>query len=103
MGVACTESGGCSGTRARCLARPTSMRAPRRGGHSPLAPSSASPASGVYPHQAERLTEALMRGHLGALVATSRENVAYLTGFSSFADDGPDARSFAVFTPNATA
>src|SRR5688572_1286134 len=44
-----------------------------------------------------------MRGHLGALVATSRENIAYLTGFSSFADGRPDARSFAVFTPKATA
>src|SRR6266705_3400217 len=37
----------------------------------------------VYPHQAERLTAALERGGLDALVAASPENVAYVTGFWS--------------------
>jgi len=57
----------------------------------------------VYPHQTERLTEALTRGRLGALVATSPDNVAYLTGRSGFTNGCHDARTFAVFTPKATA
>ena len=56
----------------------------------------------MYPHQTERLTEALMRARLGALVATSRDNVAYLTGFSGFREDLRGG-TFAVFTPTATA
>jgi Xaa-Pro dipeptidase len=39
----------------------------------------------MYPHQAERLTEALERDRLDALVATSPANVAYVTGFRSLA------------------
>jgi Xaa-Pro dipeptidase len=57
----------------------------------------------VYPHQTERLTEALTRGRLGALVATSPDNVAYLTGRRGFTEGLYDARTFAVFTPKATA
>ena len=57
----------------------------------------------MYPHQTERLTEALTRGRLGALVATSPDNVAYLTGRSGFTEGLHDARTFAVFTPKATA
>ena len=57
----------------------------------------------MYPHQTERLTEALTRGRLGALVATSPDNVAYLTGRSGFPEGLHDARTFAVFTPKATA
>jgi Xaa-Pro aminopeptidase len=37
----------------------------------------------MYPHQAERLGEALERGALDALVATAPENIRYATGFSS--------------------
>ena len=44
-----------------------------------------------------------MRGRLGALVASSRDNVAYLTGFSGFSEGLHDARTLAVFTPTATA
>jgi Xaa-Pro dipeptidase len=57
----------------------------------------------VYPHQTERLTEALTRGRLGALVATSPDNVAYVTGRSGFTEDRHDTGTFAVFTPKATA
>jgi len=57
----------------------------------------------VYPHQTERLTEALMRGGLGAVVATSPDNVAYVTGRSGLTEGLHDARTFAVFTPKATA
>ena len=57
----------------------------------------------MYPHQTERLTEALTRGRLGALVATSPDNVAYLTGRSGFTEGPHGARTFAVFTPKATA
>jgi hypothetical protein len=57
----------------------------------------------VYPHQTERLTEALMRGGLGALIATSPDNVAYLTGRSDFSEGLHNPRTFAVFTPKATA
>src|SRR6185503_12429403 len=60
-------------------------------------------ASAVYPHQAERLIGALTRGRLGALVATSPDNVAYLTGRSGFTEGLHDAQTFAVFTPSATA
>ena len=57
----------------------------------------------MYPHQTERLTGVLLRGGLGALIATAPDNVAYLTGFSPLDDDGGDARTLAVFTPSATA
>ena len=44
-----------------------------------------------------------MRGRLGALVATSRDNVAYLTGLIGFTEGLHEARTLAVFTPKATA
>jgi Xaa-Pro dipeptidase len=37
----------------------------------------------MYPHQTERLTRVLEREGLEALVATSPENIAYVTGFRS--------------------
>jgi len=57
----------------------------------------------VYPHQIERLTGVLLRAGLGALVATSPDNVLYLSGFSGCDEDVGDGRTFAVFTPGATA
>ncbi len=57
----------------------------------------------MYPHQAERLTDALVRARVDALVATSPENVAYLTGFTSLASAVHDARQFGVFTSHGTA
>jgi Xaa-Pro dipeptidase len=58
----------------------------------------------VYPHQAERLTGALERGGLDALVATTRANVAYLTGFGGSAPPrSPEPLTLAVFTRQGTA
>jgi Xaa-Pro aminopeptidase len=42
----------------------------------------------VYPHQAERLTAALEREGLAALVATTPGNLAYVTGFRSLVPAG---------------
>src|SRR5262249_46336853 len=56
------------------------------------------PDVATYPHQTERLTEALERAGLEALVATTPENVAYLTGFRSLSEP-----AFAVFTRQGTA
>jgi Xaa-Pro aminopeptidase len=52
----------------------------------------------VYPHQAERLSEALERARLDALVATSPENIAYLTGFRRSTEAGVPAPVFGIFT-----
>jgi Xaa-Pro aminopeptidase len=52
----------------------------------------------IYPHQAERLTQAIERDALGALVATSPENVAYLTGFRRVYDLMPPDPVLGVFT-----
>jgi Xaa-Pro dipeptidase len=52
----------------------------------------------VYPHQAERLSEALERAHLDALVATSSGNISYMTGFRSVAGGVVQAPKFSVFT-----
>jgi Xaa-Pro dipeptidase len=58
----------------------------------------------VYPHQAERLTAALERGGLDALVAASPENVAYVTGFWSLSRTVyPATESYAVVTRSGTA
>jgi Xaa-Pro aminopeptidase len=57
----------------------------------------------VYPHQAERLTQALDRAGVGALVATAGQNVAYITGFRSFPPTLYRAMEFAVFTTRGTA
>jgi Xaa-Pro dipeptidase len=58
----------------------------------------------VYPHQAERLTAALERKELEALVATTPENVAYVTGFRSPIPPA-DRRTevYGVFTRGGTA
>jgi Xaa-Pro aminopeptidase len=56
----------------------------------------------VYPHQRERLTEALARARVDALVATSPANVAYVTGFRS-ALVGRRVAAIAVFTARGTA
>jgi Xaa-Pro aminopeptidase len=58
----------------------------------------------MYPHQAERLTEALERDRLDALVASSAANVTYLTGFRSLARTvEPAQESYAVVTRTGTA
>ena len=57
----------------------------------------------MYPHQAERLTGALERAGVDALVATGSASVAYITGFRSAVEaDGPAVR-LAVFTRQCTA
>jgi Xaa-Pro dipeptidase len=57
----------------------------------------------MYPHQTERLTEALARGRVQALVATSLENVAYLTGFTPVGGTPEHTPHFGVFTSQGTA
>jgi Xaa-Pro dipeptidase len=58
----------------------------------------------VYPHQAERLTDALEGGGFAALVAASPANVAYVTGFWSLARAvDPAAEIYAVVGPGGTA
>ena len=58
----------------------------------------------MYPHQAERLTAALQRGGLDALVAVSPANVAYVTGFWSLAGAvDPATEIYAVVAPGGTA
>ena len=58
----------------------------------------------MYPHQAERLAEALERYKLDALVAASPANVAYVSGFSSLARRlYPTQETYAVVTREATA
>ena len=56
----------------------------------------------MYPHQAERLTAALERHKLDALVAASPANIAYITGFSSLARRVyPTQETYAVVTRDA--
>jgi Xaa-Pro dipeptidase len=58
----------------------------------------------MYPHQSERLTGALERGGLDALVASSPANVAYVTGFWSLARAvHPATEIYAVVAPGGTA
>ena len=57
----------------------------------------------MYPHQTERLINALERGHLEALVATSPANLAYVAGFPALAGPGGAGRGAAVFTRGGTA
>lgn len=57
----------------------------------------------MYPHQRERLTEVLERAGLAALVATTPENVFYVTGFRSLTTAVFHTANFAVFTPGGTA
>lgn len=58
----------------------------------------------MYPHQAERLEEALARLGADALVASSPANVAYVTGFRSLSREVyPASEALAVYTKSATA
>jgi Xaa-Pro dipeptidase len=58
----------------------------------------------VYPHQGERLEQARERAGAEALVATSSENVAYLTGYWSLSRAVyPATEIHAVFAPGGTA
>jgi Xaa-Pro dipeptidase len=52
----------------------------------------------VYPHQAERLADALERAGLDALVAMSPENIAYVTGFRSLTHAIFNTLEFGIFT-----
>jgi Xaa-Pro dipeptidase len=57
----------------------------------------------MYPHQAERLCDALDRAGLAALVGTSPANLAYIAGFRRQLERSFGSHQFAVFTPRATA
>jgi Xaa-Pro aminopeptidase len=57
----------------------------------------------VYPHQVERLTATLEREGFSALVATTAENVFYLTGFRSFNHAIFRSTQMAVWSPRGTA
>jgi Xaa-Pro aminopeptidase len=58
----------------------------------------------VYPHQTERLTQALEHDGLEALVATSPANVSYLSGFRSLSRAvAPATEILAVFTRRGSA
>ena len=58
----------------------------------------------MYPHQRERLTEALAAHRASALVGTTNANVAYITGFRSVSRlVYPDAAVLAVMAPSGTA
>jgi Xaa-Pro aminopeptidase len=57
----------------------------------------------VYPHQIERLTEALEREGLAAVVATSPTNVFYVTDFERFGHETVRAQRFALWTPRGVA
>jgi len=53
----------------------------------------------VYPHQIERLTEALEREGLAAVIATSAANVFYVTDFESRDAETGAAGRFAAWAP----
>lgn len=58
----------------------------------------------MYPHQTERLTDALERAGLDALVASSAANLAYVAGFAAVAEArAPYGGGSAVFTRHGTA
>jgi Xaa-Pro aminopeptidase len=57
----------------------------------------------MYPHQMERLTHALERAGIEALVATSAANVAYITGFRGLTGAEEHATPLAIFTRRGTA
>ena len=57
----------------------------------------------MYPHQAERLSEALEAAQLDALVATSPENVAYIAGYRNAGGRAVESPEFGVFTRAGTA
>ena len=53
----------------------------------------------MYPHPIERLTAALEREGLAAVVAASAANVFYMTDFRGFGDEIVRPERFAVWTP----
>ncbi len=57
----------------------------------------------MYPHQSERLSEALERAQIDALVATSSENIAYITGFRGLGGGVLQAPEFGIFSRAGTA
>lgn len=57
----------------------------------------------MYPHQIDRLTATLEREGLGAFIATSAENVFYMTGFRSLNHAIFRAQQFALWTPRGAA
>ena len=58
----------------------------------------------MYPHQTERLTQALAHDDLAALVATSPASVFYVSGYRTLARAADrTTERFAVFTPRGTA
>jgi Xaa-Pro dipeptidase len=57
----------------------------------------------VYPHQAERLNEALEHAKVEAFIATSPQNIAYLTGFRSLTEAVFHTEQYVVFTRHGTA
>ena len=57
----------------------------------------------MYPHQSERLTEALDRAALDALVATSPASIAYITGFHGLGLAPFPSTDLGVFTRAGTA
>jgi Xaa-Pro aminopeptidase len=57
----------------------------------------------MYPHQAERLSQTLESAGLAALVGTTAENVAYITGFRSLNHAVFRTLHFALYTPRGTA
>ena len=57
----------------------------------------------MYPHQRDRLTEVLQREGWEALIATTPENCAYVTGFRSMNQAVYRTRQFGLFTRRGTA
>jgi Xaa-Pro aminopeptidase len=57
----------------------------------------------MYPHQTERLTGALERAGVDALVATAPASIAYITGFRAMTEAVRPAARLAVFTRRGTA
>jgi Xaa-Pro dipeptidase len=57
----------------------------------------------VYPHQLDRVTATLEREGLSGLIATTAENVFYLTGFRSINHASFRTAQFAVWTPRGSA
>jgi Xaa-Pro aminopeptidase len=57
----------------------------------------------MYPHQTERLTGALERAGVDALVATAPASIAYITGFRALTEAVRPAARLAVFTRRGTA
>src|SRR5262245_23781793 len=67
-----------------------------------LTPLGGEPGS-VYPHQIERLSQALEAAGAEALVATSPANVAYVTGFHGLTHAALQTPQFGVFSRRGTA